>query len=43
MEARRSLFADWTPEEAAAFAAVLERFHRARDVERLDGRPWPRL
>lgn len=30
----------WTPEEVADFAAALERFNR--DIERLDGRPWPR-
>ncbi|MFJ3906367.1 MarR family winged helix-turn-helix transcriptional regulator [Streptomyces sp. NPDC090025] len=30
----------WTPDEVAEFAAVLERFNR--DVERIDGRPWPR-
>ncbi|MCX2182805.1 MarR family transcriptional regulator [Streptomyces sp. SKN60] len=34
------VLADWTPEEVAEFAAVLERFNR--DIERLDGRPWPR-
>ncbi|MFJ6698063.1 MarR family winged helix-turn-helix transcriptional regulator [Streptomyces sp. NPDC091272] len=31
---------NWTPEEAAQFAAGLGRFNR--DSERLDGRPWPR-
>ncbi|MFJ9822966.1 MarR family winged helix-turn-helix transcriptional regulator [Streptomyces sp. NPDC101160] len=34
------VLADWTPQEVADFAAVLERFNR--DIERLDGRPWPR-
>lgn len=34
------VLADWTPREVADFAAVLERFNR--DIERLDGRPWPR-
>lgn len=31
---------DWDPEEVAEFAAYLSRFNR--DIERLDGRPWPR-
>lgn len=30
----------WTPQEVADFAAALQRFNR--DIERLDGRPWPR-
>ncbi|MBD0709034.1 MULTISPECIES: MarR family winged helix-turn-helix transcriptional regulator [unclassified Streptomyces] len=30
----------WSPEDVAVFAAYLERFNR--DVERLEGRPWPR-
>ncbi|MFF3372925.1 MarR family winged helix-turn-helix transcriptional regulator [Streptomyces sp. NPDC002680] len=30
----------WTAEEVADFAAQLSRLNR--DVERLDGRPWPR-
>lgn len=34
------VLAEWTPEEVADLAAVLERFNR--DIERLDGRPWPR-
>ncbi|MEU8620687.1 MarR family transcriptional regulator [Streptomyces sp. NPDC048623] len=34
------VLADWTPAEVADFAAALERFNR--DIERLDGRPWPR-
>ncbi|MFD8597261.1 MarR family winged helix-turn-helix transcriptional regulator [Kitasatospora sp. NPDC059646] len=32
--------ADWTAEELADFAEVLERFNR--DIEKLQGRPWPR-
>lgn len=31
---------NWTPEEVGVLAAVLERLNR--DIERLDGRPWPR-
>ncbi|MFF3172233.1 MarR family winged helix-turn-helix transcriptional regulator [Streptomyces sp. NPDC057900] len=34
------LLADWTPEEAAQLADNLARLNR--DIERLDGRPWPR-
>ncbi|MGA5063877.1 MarR family winged helix-turn-helix transcriptional regulator [Streptomyces exfoliatus] len=30
----------WSPEDVAHFAAYLERFNR--DIERLEGRPWPR-
>ncbi|MBF8193063.1 MarR family transcriptional regulator [Nonomuraea sp. K274] len=30
----------WTPEDAAAFADYLRRFNC--DIERLEGRPWPR-
>ncbi|MFJ1757926.1 MarR family winged helix-turn-helix transcriptional regulator [Kitasatospora sp. NPDC088134] len=30
----------WTAADLAGFAAVLERFNR--DIERLQGRPWPR-
>lgn len=36
----RRVLADWTPEEAARFADDLARLNR--DIERLDGRPWPR-
>ncbi|MFD3308424.1 MarR family winged helix-turn-helix transcriptional regulator [Streptomyces sp. NPDC058694] len=32
--------ADWTPEEVTEFATLLSRLNR--DVERYDGRPWPR-
>lgn len=31
---------NWAPEEVAEFAAYLGRLNR--DIERLDGRPWPR-
>ncbi|MEV0270656.1 MarR family transcriptional regulator [Hamadaea sp. NPDC050747] len=31
---------DWTAEEVADFVAMLKRFNT--DIERLDGRPWPR-
>ncbi|WP_228538061.1 MarR family winged helix-turn-helix transcriptional regulator [Nocardia sp. XZ_19_231] len=31
---------EWTPEEVADFARYLARFNT--DIERLDGRPWPR-
>lgn len=34
------VLATWTPEEVATFAAYLKRFNT--DIERLDGRPWPR-
>lgn len=34
------LLADWTPEEVAGLAKSLGRLNR--DIERLDGRPWPR-
>ncbi|MEU8542580.1 MarR family transcriptional regulator [Streptomyces sp. NPDC048717] len=40
VEGLERVLADWTPEEVAGLAAVLERFNR--DIERLDGRPWPR-
>ncbi|MFF4871915.1 MarR family winged helix-turn-helix transcriptional regulator [Streptomyces sp. NPDC090109] len=30
----------WSPEDVSRFAAFLERFNR--DIERLEGRPWPR-
>ncbi|MGW1882550.1 MarR family winged helix-turn-helix transcriptional regulator [Streptomyces sp. NPDC001970] len=35
-----TVLADWNPEDVADFAAYLERFNR--DIERLDGHPWPR-
>ncbi|MGW4379032.1 MarR family winged helix-turn-helix transcriptional regulator [Kitasatospora sp. NPDC004531] len=31
---------DWSAEDLAAFAAILERFNR--DIEKIQGRPWPR-
>ena len=34
------IMTEWTAEEVADFAAHLSRLNR--DVERLDGRPWPR-
>ncbi|MEV6783484.1 MarR family winged helix-turn-helix transcriptional regulator [Streptomyces sp. NPDC051098] len=34
------VLADWTPKEAGQLAACLDRLNR--DIERLDGRPWPR-
>ncbi|MFC5825850.1 MarR family winged helix-turn-helix transcriptional regulator [Nonomuraea insulae] len=34
------VLAGWTPEETAVFAAYLRRFNS--DIERLEGRPWPR-
>ena len=34
------VLADWDPEEIEAFAASMDRFNR--DIETLDGRPWPR-
>lgn len=36
----RRIMEHWSPEDAAAFANLLERFNR--DIERLEGRPWPR-
>ncbi|MGW2547109.1 MarR family winged helix-turn-helix transcriptional regulator [Kitasatospora sp. NPDC001574] len=34
------VMADWSTEDVAAFATYLQRFNT--DIERLDGRPWPR-
>lgn len=34
------VLADWTPEEAADFAAALERFNSS--IETIIGQPWPR-
>ncbi|MFG2821481.1 MarR family winged helix-turn-helix transcriptional regulator [Kitasatospora sp. NPDC048365] len=31
---------DWTADDLAAFAEILERFNR--DIEKIQGRPWPR-
>lgn len=35
------VMADWAEEDIAAFAAYLKRFNT--DIERLGGRPWPRV
>lgn len=35
------VMADWPEEDIAAFAAYLKRFNT--DIERLGGRPWPRV
>jgi DNA-binding MarR family transcriptional regulator len=40
VEALSRVLGDWTAEEVAEFAAYLRRFNI--DIERLDGRPWPR-
>jgi len=40
IKALDKVLTEWTPEEVAAFATVLKRFNT--DIERLDGRPWPR-
>lgn len=40
LEGLGKVMADWTAEEVADFAAHLSRLNR--DVEQLDGRPWPR-
>lgn len=34
------VMADWTPDEVDRFAEYLKRFNS--DIEKLDGRPWPR-
>lgn len=34
------VLSDWSPDEVADFAAYLRRFNS--DIERLEGRPWPR-
>ncbi|MFE5481197.1 MarR family winged helix-turn-helix transcriptional regulator [Streptomyces sp. NPDC056527] len=34
------VLSDWTADEVADFAAYLRRFNS--DIERLEGRPWPR-
>ncbi|MFB4279932.1 MULTISPECIES: MarR family winged helix-turn-helix transcriptional regulator [unclassified Nonomuraea] len=34
------VLAGWSAEDAATFAAYLKRFNS--DIERLEGRPWPR-
>ncbi|MFC8078051.1 MarR family winged helix-turn-helix transcriptional regulator [Streptomyces sp. NPDC057307] len=35
------VMSEWSEEDIAAFAAYLKRFNT--DIERLAGRPWPRL
>ena len=40
MSGLEQVMADWAPEEVAEFAAYLSRLNR--DIERHDGRPWPR-
>ncbi|MET8411805.1 MarR family transcriptional regulator [Streptomyces sp. NPDC005195] len=40
LEGLEKVMVDWTAEDVAEFAAYLSRFNR--DIERLDGRPWPR-
>ncbi|MFI0977376.1 MarR family winged helix-turn-helix transcriptional regulator [Streptomyces sp. NPDC021093] len=40
LEGLARVLENWTPQEAAQFARGLGRFNR--DIERLDGRPWPR-
>ncbi|WP_430334958.1 MarR family winged helix-turn-helix transcriptional regulator [Rhodococcus sp. ACT016] len=40
IDALEQVLKDWEPDDVAAFAAYLERFNI--DIERLDGRPWPR-
>ena len=40
VEGLERVMEEWSPEDVARFAAYLERFNR--DIERLEGRPWPR-
>ena len=40
LDGLEKIMIDWDPEDVAEFAAYLSRFNR--DIERLDGRPWPR-
>jgi DNA-binding MarR family transcriptional regulator len=40
LEGLEKIMTDWAPEDVGEFAAYLSRFNR--DIERLDGRPWPR-
>ncbi|MFF8376114.1 MarR family winged helix-turn-helix transcriptional regulator [Streptomyces sp. NPDC015661] len=40
VEGLERVLEDWSPEDVTRFAAYLERFNR--DIERLEGRPWPR-
>ena len=36
----RKVLADWSADDVDTFATLLRRFNT--DIERLDGRPWPR-
>ncbi|WP_243058269.1 MarR family winged helix-turn-helix transcriptional regulator [Nocardioides sp. SR21] len=40
MAGLRRVLVDWTDGDVDTFAALLRRFNT--DIERLDGRPWPR-
>ncbi|MEE1816093.1 MarR family winged helix-turn-helix transcriptional regulator [Streptomyces sp. NPDC004288] len=40
IEGLERVLEEWDPEDVSRFAAYLERFNR--DIERLEGRPWPR-
>lgn len=40
MAGLRRVLADWTGDDVDTFATLLRRFNT--DIERLDGRPWPR-
>lgn len=40
IEGLQQVMENWSAEDVAAFAGYLERLNT--DVERLDGRPWPR-
>lgn len=40
IDALDKVMQNWEPDDVAAFAAYLERFNI--DIEKLDGRPWPR-
>lgn len=40
VEGLGSVVADWSPEDIETLVALLRRFNT--DLERLDGRPWPR-
>ncbi|XVQ06337.1 MarR family winged helix-turn-helix transcriptional regulator [Spirillospora sp. CA-255316] len=41
MRGLNTVMSDWTDDDIAAFASYLRRFNS--DIERLTGRPWPRL
>ncbi|WFR72911.1 MarR family winged helix-turn-helix transcriptional regulator [Prescottella defluvii] len=40
IDALDKVMENWEPDDVATFAAYLERFNI--DIEKLDGRPWPR-